>query len=104
MLTKNDPEVLVDDPVVIEEIIEVLLPRFQRNRQRLEVGLGASWQATLFGVSVARTIAQQLGKAVESVTAPFQYALATRAGGECIAHALQALSEVNPESTVLSID
>ena len=53
---------------------------------------------------VARTIAQQLGKVVERATAPFQYALATRAGSECIAHALQALSEVNPESTVLSID
>ena len=55
---------------------------------------------------VARTIAiaQQLGIAVEGATAPFQYALATRAGTECIAHALQALSEVDPESTVLSID
>ena len=31
---------------------------------------------------VARTIAQQVGKAVEGATAPFQYALAARAGGE----------------------
>ena len=43
---------------------------------------------------VARTIAQ-LGKVVES-TAPFQHALSTRAGYECIAH--------DPEATVLSID
>ena len=41
---------------------------------------------------------------MEGATAPFQYVLATRAGSECIAHALQALSEVDPESTVLSID
>ena len=53
---------------------------------------------------VARTIAQQLGKVVESATAPFQYALSTRAGCECIAHALQSLTELDPEATVLSID
>ena len=53
---------------------------------------------------VARTIAQQLGKVVESATAPFQYALSTRAGCECIAHALQFLTELDPEATALSID
>ena len=50
---------------------------------------------------VGRTIAQQL---MEGATAPFQYALSTKAGCECVAHALQALSELNPEATVLSID
>ena len=53
---------------------------------------------------VARTVAQQLGKAVEHATAPFQYALSTRAGCECVAHALQAVSDLNPEATVVSID
>ena len=37
---------------------------------------------------VARTISQQISSAVESATAPFQYALSTRAGCECVAHAL----------------
>ena len=32
------------------------------------------------------------------------YALNTRAGCECIAHALQGLTELNPEATVTSID
>ena len=53
---------------------------------------------------VGRTIAQQLGPAVERATSPFQYALSARAGCECVAHALQALCETNPQSTVLSID
>ena len=35
---------------------------------------------------VARTMAQQLGPAIERATSPFQYALSTRAGTECIAH------------------
>ena len=53
---------------------------------------------------VARTIAQQLSVAVEAATAPFQYALSTRAGTECVAHALQSLTEENPTTTVMSID
>ena len=53
---------------------------------------------------VGRTIAQQLMPAVERYTAPFQYALKTRAGTECVAHVLQALTEADPTATVLSID
>ena len=53
---------------------------------------------------VSRTIAQQLATTVEKATAPYQYALSTRAGCECIAHALQGLTELNPEATVTSID
>ena len=34
----------------------------------------------------------------------FQYALATKSGCESIAHALQGLSELNPRTTVTSID
>ena len=46
---------------------------------------------------VSRTIAQQIRT---KVTAPFQYALSTRAGCECIAHAIQAMTDV-PRCTVL---
>ena len=53
---------------------------------------------------VARTMAQQLGPQVEAATAPFQYALSSRAGSECVAHVIQGLCEVNPEATVMLID
>ena len=53
---------------------------------------------------VARTISQQLGKAVEGATASSQYALSTRAGCECVAHVLQALTDLDPKATILSID
>ena len=49
-------------------------------------------------------MAQQLGPAVVASTFPFQYAMTTRAGCECVAHALQALSESDPEATIVSID
>ena len=52
---------------------------------------------------VSRTIAQQVSKAVEAGTAPFQCALSTKAGSECVAHALRALCELDP-STVVSVD
>ena len=52
----------------------------------------------------AKTIAQQLESVVNVATAPFQYALSTRAGCECIAHALQALTELDTDSTIMSID
>ena len=53
---------------------------------------------------VARTMAQQLGPQVEAATAPHQYALSTRAGSECVANFIQGLCELNPNSTVMSID
>ena len=37
---------------------------------------------------VSRTVDQQIRQQVERATAPFQYALSTRAGCECMAHAL----------------
>ena len=43
-------------------------------------------------------------QAVEVTTAPFQYALSTRAGCECMVHVLQTLTELNPEAIVTSID
>ena len=53
---------------------------------------------------VSRTTAQQIMPAVERFTSPFQYALRTRAGTECVAHVLQALTDSDPHTTVLSID
>ena len=53
---------------------------------------------------VARTMSQQMMEAVQGATAPFQYVLATRAGCECVAHALQGITELNPRATVTSID
>ena len=49
-------------------------------------------------------MAQQIRKKVGKATAPFQFALSTRAGCECIAHVIQAMTDVNPHCTVLSVD
>ena len=53
---------------------------------------------------VSRTITQQFSDAALAATSPFQYALSTRAGCECISHALQSLTELDSNATILSID
>ena len=52
---------------------------------------------------VARTMAKQIAKKVEEITAPFQYALTTKAGCECVAHISQTLTELNQETTIISL-
>ena len=58
----------------------------------------------IFRRLVARTMAQQMSDEVQAATAPNQYALSTRAGTECVAHVLQALTAADPNTTVLPID
>ena len=53
---------------------------------------------------VARTIAQQVSKKAEAATAPFQNALSTKAGCDCVAHILQTLTDVDERATIVSID
>ena len=53
---------------------------------------------------VARTIDQQVILTVEEATAPFQCVLSTKSGGECVAHTIQSLTELDPRATILSVD
>ena len=53
---------------------------------------------------VARTMSQQLMDSVQRATTPYQYTMSTKSGCECIAHALQGLTELDPRATVMSID
>ena len=53
---------------------------------------------------IARTIAQEIGDAVQSATGPYQCALRTRAGTECVSHVLQTLVESDAHTTIVSID
>ena len=72
--------------------------------QKPQGGVRGVVVGVVVGRLVAKTMAQQLGPAVEASTSPFQYAVTTRASCECVAHALQALSESDPEATIVSFD
>ena len=53
---------------------------------------------------IARTMAQQIADAVEAATAPFQYALKSKGGCECVAHILQAVTDMDERATIVSVD
>ena len=46
----------------------------------------------------------QFGRIVEQECAPFQFALFTRAGTDCVGHAIRAMTYLNSRATVLSVD
>ena len=53
---------------------------------------------------VARALAKQFSSHFEEECAPFQYALSTRAGTDCVGHLLRAATDASPTATVLSVD
>ena len=53
---------------------------------------------------VARTLAKQFMAVFEAECAPFQYALSTRAGTDCVGHMLRAATDADPRLTILSVD
>ena len=59
---------------------------------------------TSFRRLVAKSPARQFSKEVERACAPFQFALSTRAGIDCVGHVMRALTDANPTATVLSVD
>ena len=53
--------------------------------------------------SVGRTLAKQFAKAFEAECSPFQYALTTRAGTDCVGHMIRAITDSDPTATVLKV-
>ena len=53
---------------------------------------------------VSRRLAQTYASHIQRACSPHQYALATRAGAEALAHSITAATEQNPTNTALSID
>ena len=53
---------------------------------------------------VARTLARQFMPQVEAACAPYQFALSTRAGTDCVGHAIRLATDLDARLTVLSIN
>ena len=67
--------------------------------QKQDGGVRGIVAGTTFRRLVAKVLARQFGLEV-----PFQFALSTRAGTDCVGHAIRAITDQNPRATVLSID
>ncbi len=59
---------------------------------------------TAFRRLVAGCLARKIAPEVEQACAPYQYAMSTRAGTECIGHLFRAATDMDATATVLSID
>ena len=89
---------------VPEEIIEAIRLGRMTALSKTEGGVRGIVVGDILRRLVARTMAKQIAKKVEETKAAFQYALTTKAGCECVAHILQTLTELNQETTIISID
>ena len=89
---------------VPEEIIEAVRLERMTALSKPDGGVRGIVVGDILRRLVARTMAKQIAKKVEETTDPFQHALTTKAGCECVAHILQTLTELNQETTIISID
>ena len=71
----------------------------KRDRGVCRIATGTSFRRL-----VAKSLARQFSKEVERACAPFQFALSTRAGTDCVGHVTQALTGANPLPLCLSVD
>ena len=72
--------------------------------QKQDGGVRGIATGTSFRRLVEKTLARQFGKAVEAACSPYQFALSTRAGADCVGHAIRAFTDADPLCTVLSIN
>ena len=72
--------------------------------QKKDGGVRGIATGSSFRRLVAKTLARQFGKAMEATCSPFQFALSTRAGTDCVGHAVRIATDRDPQATVLSID
>ena len=89
---------------VPREVSECFMLATMTALQKKDGGVRGIATGTSFRRLVAKTLARQFAQEVEAACAPFQFALSTRAGTDCVGHAVRAATEANPQATVLSID
>ena len=71
---------------------------------RKDGGVRGIATGTSFRRLVAKSLAMLFGAEAERVCVPFQFALSTRAGTDCVGHAVRLATDLDPRATVLSID
>ena len=69
--------------------------------QKLGRGIRGIATSTSFRRLVAKTSAKQFVVDVDHASAPFQFALSTRAATDCVGHAVRAVTDQYPEMSVL---
>ena len=81
------------------EIADALTALFEENGRIRGIVTGDTFRR-----GVARALAQQCAMKFEEACMPFQYALSTRAGTDCVVRVVRSMMELDPTKTLLSID
>ena len=89
---------------VPDDVCHALMLATMTGINKRDGGVRGIATGTSFRRLVAKVLARQFSEAVEATCAPFQFALSTRAGTDCVGHAIRVATELNPRLTVLSID
>ena len=87
-----------------DDVTRCLLLATMTALEKRDGGVRGIATGTSFRRLVAKVLARQFSKQVEQACAPFQFALFTRAGTDCVGHAIRVATEMNTRWTVLSID
>ena len=104
-------KMLLDDMDTVELLLEALtclaqakVPFDVRARLTALAKPDGGVRGIATGSSLRRLVARIVARQFESECAPFQYALSTRAGTDCVGRFLRAASDANPRATILSVD
>ena len=89
---------------VLPEVVDALRMGRMTALQKDDGGVRGIVVGDVFRRVVARTIAKQFSKRGEAATAPFQFALSTRAGCECVTHLIRSATDINDRTTTVSVD
>ena len=86
------------------EVCQALTRATMTALRKTDGGVRGIATVTSFRRLVAKSLARQFGQEVERVCSLFQFALSTRAGVDCVGHAVRIATDSDPRATVLSID
>ena len=78
--------------VVCRSLMLATMTALQKN----DGGVRGIATGTVFRRLVAKVLARQFSDEVEVACAPLQFALSTRAGTDCVGHAIRVATELNP--------
>ena len=87
---------------VPDDVCYALMLATMTGLQKRDGGVSGIATGTSFRRLVAKVLARQFSDAVEATCAPFQFALCTRAGTDCVGHVVRVAAEMNQRLTVLS--
>ena len=84
--------------VVCRSLMLATMTALQKN----DGGVRGIATGTVFRRLVAKVLARQFSDEVEAACAPLQFALSTRAGTDCVGHAIRVATELNPQLSMVS--